>query len=56
MTARYAHALADVKIAAVRKLDSLDLAGFCSVPDSNRTQSLSGIAAKSEVNGFAASA
>ena len=30
MTARYAHALADVKIAAVSELD---LAGFCSAPD-----------------------
>ena len=39
MTARYAHALADVKIAAVRKLDSLDLAGFYSALDSNRTPS-----------------
>lgn len=52
MTARYAHSLADVKIAAVSKLD---LAGFYSVPDSNRTPSLSGVDAKSEVNSFAAS-
>jgi integrase len=34
MTARYAHSLADVKIAAVSKLD---LTGFHSVLDSNRT-------------------
>jgi integrase len=33
MTARYAHSLADAKIAAVGKLD---LAGVCSLPDSNR--------------------
>jgi integrase len=33
MTARYAHSLADAKIAAVTKLD---LAGVCSLPDSNR--------------------
>jgi integrase len=52
MTARYAHALADVKIAAVSKLD---LAGFHPVLDSNRTPSPSGVAAKSEVNSFAAS-
>jgi integrase len=44
MTARYAHALADVKIAAVCKLD---LAGFCSALDSNRTPSPSGVTAKS---------
>ena len=52
MTARYAHALADVKMAAVSKLD---LVGFHSAPDSNRTPSLSGAAAESEVNSFAAS-
>jgi integrase len=52
MTARYAHSLADVKIAAVSKLD---LAGFHPVLDSNRTPSPSGVAAKSEVNSFAAS-
>lgn len=52
MTARYAHALADVKIAAVSKLD---LAGFCSALDSNRTPSSSGADAKSEANSFAAS-
>jgi integrase len=34
MTARYAHSLADAKMAAVSKLD---LAGVCSSPDSNRT-------------------
>ena len=34
MTARYAHSLADAKMAAVRKLDS---ASLCSLPDSNRT-------------------
>jgi len=33
MTARYAHSLADAKIAAVSKLD---FAGVCSLPDSNR--------------------
>lgn len=52
MTARYAHALADVKIAAVSKLD---LVGLCLAPDSNRTPSPSGADAKSEVNSFAAS-
>ena len=52
MTARYAHSLADVKIAAVNKLD---LAGFCSVLDSNRTPSPSGMVAKFEINSFAAS-
>jgi integrase len=52
MTARYAHSLADAKIAAVNKLD---LAGFYSTPDSNRTPSSSRVAAESEVNGFAAS-
>ena len=51
MTARYAHALADVKIAAVSKLD---FAGFCSSPDPNRTPSPSGNDAKSEVTNFAA--
>ena len=35
MTARYAHSLADAKIAAVSKLD---FAGVCSSPDSNRPQ------------------
>jgi integrase len=34
MTARYAHSLADDKIAAVRRLD---FAGYCSSPDPNRT-------------------
>jgi integrase len=34
MTARYAHSLADDKIAAVRRLD---FAGVCSSPDPNRT-------------------
>jgi site-specific recombinase XerD len=34
MTARYAHSLADDKIAAVRRLD---FAGFCSSPDPKRT-------------------
>jgi integrase len=52
MTARYAHSLDDAKIAAVSKLD---LAGVCSVPDSNRTPSASGVAAESEVNCCAAS-
>lgn len=52
MTERYAHSLADVKMAAVTKLD---LAGLCSVPDSNRTPSPAGIVAESEVNTLAAS-
>ena len=52
MTERYAHSLADVKMAAVRKLD---LADVCSVPDPNRTPSPSGVAAESKVNSFAAS-
>jgi hypothetical protein len=39
MTVRYAHPLADAKMAAVSKLDSV---GFCSVPDSNRTPGPSG--------------
>jgi hypothetical protein len=34
MTARYAHSLADAKIAAVSKLD---FGGVCSLPDPNRT-------------------
>ena len=45
MTARYTHALADVKIAAVSKLD---LAGFCPALDLNRTPSPYGLAVKSE--------
>jgi integrase len=52
MTGRYAHSLADVKMAAVSKLD---FAGVCSVPDSNRTPSNNGVASESEVNSFAAS-
>ena len=52
MTERYAHSLADVKIAAVSKLD---LAGVCSVPDPNRTPSPSGVVAESDGNSFAAS-
>ena len=52
MTARYAHSLADVNIAAVGKLD---LVGFHSAPDSDRTPSSSDVAAKSDVNSFAAS-
>jgi hypothetical protein len=52
VTARYAHALADVKITAVSKLD---LAGFHSAPESNWTPSPSGVAAESEVNSFTAS-
>ena len=52
MTARYAHALADVKIAAVSKLD---LAGLRPGLDSNRTPSPSGVVAESEANSFAAS-
>jgi integrase len=52
MTERYAHSLADVKMAAVSKLD---LAGVCSVPDPNRTPSPSGVVTESEVNSFAAS-
>jgi hypothetical protein len=53
MTARYAHSLADVKMPAICKLD---LAGFCSQPDPNRTPTGFEVAAKSEVNSFAASA
>jgi integrase len=52
MTERYAHSLADVKMAAVSKLD---LAGICLVPDPNRTPSPTGVVAESEVNSFAAS-
>ena len=52
MTERYAHSLADVKMAAVSKLD---FAGVCSVPDPNRTPSPSGVTTESEVNSFAAS-
>jgi len=52
MTERYAHSLADVKMAAVTKLD---LAGVCSVPDPNRTPSPSGVVTESEVNSFVAS-
>jgi hypothetical protein len=37
MTARYAHSMADDKIAAVNKLD---FAGSCSSPDPNRTPTL----------------
>jgi hypothetical protein len=55
MTERYAHSLADVKMAAVNKLDSLDLAGVCSVPDPNRTPGPTGVVAESKVNSFAAS-
>jgi integrase len=51
MTARYAHALADVKIAAVCKLD---LAGVCPSPDPNRTPRPSGVVAESTGNSFAA--
>jgi integrase len=51
MTARYAHSLADVKMAAVSKLD---LAGVCSVPDPNRTPSPLGVVAESEANSFTA--
>jgi integrase len=52
MTARYAHSLSDVKMAAVSKLD---LADVCSVPDPNRTPSPTGVVAESDVNSFAAS-
>ena len=52
MTERYAHSLADVKIAAVSKLD---LAGFCSAPDSSRTPGPPGVVAESAGNSFAAS-
>jgi integrase len=51
MTARYAHSLADVKMAAVSKLD---LAGVCSVPDPNRTPGPSGVVAESAGSSFAA--
>ena len=52
MTARYAHSLADAKMAAVSKLD---LVGVCSVPDPNRTPGPTGVVAESGVNSFAAS-
>ena len=52
MTERYAHSLADVKMAAVSKLD---LAAVCSVPDPNRTPSPIGVVAEPEGNSFAAS-
>jgi hypothetical protein len=52
MMERYAHSLADVKMAAVSKLDS---AGVCSVPDPTRTPSSTGVAAEFEVNSSAAS-
>jgi hypothetical protein len=51
MTARYAHSLADVKMAAVSKLD---WASICSVPDSNRTPGPSGTVAESVGSSFAA--
>jgi integrase len=51
MTARYAHALADVKLAAVSKLD---LAGFCSSLDSNRPPAEKPAKAKLILNDFAA--
>jgi hypothetical protein len=51
MTARYAHSLADAKIAAVNKLD---FAGVCSSPDPSRTPDLSGLGANAEGNHFAA--
>ena len=50
MMARYAHALADVKIATVCMFDSLDLTGFHRVLDSNWTPSPCASAAESEVN------
>lgn len=46
MTSRYAHSLADDKIAAVRRLD---FAGVCSLPDSKRTQELISSEADTEV-------
>jgi hypothetical protein len=52
MTARYAHSLADVKMAAASKLD---LAGVCSVADPNRTPGPSGVIAESAGSGLAAS-
>jgi len=51
MTARYAHSLADVKMAAVSKPDS---GAICSVPDPNRTPGASGIIAESAGSSFAA--
>ena len=51
MTARYAHSLADVKMAAV---SNLDLAVVCSVPDPNRTPGPSGVVAESAGSSFAA--
>jgi integrase len=52
MTARYAHSLADVKMAAVCKLD---LTGVCSVTDPNRTPGPSGGVTESIGSSFAAS-
>jgi integrase len=51
MTERYAHSLADVKMAAVSRLD---LAAVCSVPDPVRTPRPTGVVAESEGNSFAA--
>jgi integrase len=51
MTVRYAHPLADAKMAAVSKLD---LAGVCPSPDPNRTPGPSEVVAESTGNGFAA--
>jgi integrase len=45
MTALYAHALSDVKMAAVSKLD---LAGVCPALELNRTPSPCGLVVKSE--------
>jgi integrase len=51
MTARYAHSLADAKIAAVSKLDS---AGVCSSLDSNRTPASIPLEPNSSLSGLAA--
>jgi integrase len=51
MTAHYTQSPTEAKIAAVSKLD---LAGFCSAPDSNRTPGPSGVVAESAGNSFAA--
>jgi hypothetical protein len=52
MTESYTHSVADVKMAAVSKLD---FAGLCLVPDPNQTPSPTGVVAESGVTSFAAS-
>jgi integrase len=55
MTSHYTQSPTEAKIAAVRKLDSLDFTGFCSAMDSNRTLGPFAATTKSEANSFAAS-